>query len=88
MSFFLRENAEKRHFVANPSVFPISGVHSKKRFCNPKCNPKLRKVVTLNRNPNCNPKSKLTQKRGLFAPSSAFKEITSESLSNDVILSY
>ena len=87
MSFFLRENAEKRHFVAIPSAFPISGVHSKRRKSNPKGNPKLSKKVTLNSIPNSNPKSKLTQKRGHFAPSSAFKEITSESRSNDVILS-
>ena len=36
--------------------------------CNPKCNPKLRKNVTLNCNPKCNPKPKnthfLPQKQG------------------------
>lgn len=34
-SFFLAENVEKRHLLASFVGFPISGVHSKKRFCNP-----------------------------------------------------
>lgn len=68
VSFFLAENVEKRHLLAYFVGFPISGVHSKKRFCNPKCNPKLCKVVTLNSNPNCNPKSKRTQKKGASRP--------------------
>lgn len=85
MSFFLSENVEKRHLFAFWYKFPTSDVHSKKRKSNPKSNPKLHKGVTLNSNPKSNPKSKRTQKRGHRAPSSAFKEITSESLSNDVI---
>lgn len=68
MSFFLSENAKKRHLFAFWSKFPISCEHSKKRFCNPKCNPKLYEFVTLNRNPNCNPKSKRTRKKGASRP--------------------
>ena len=88
MSFFLSENVKKRHLFALRSKFPISCIHSKKRKSNPKSNPKLHKGVTLNSNPKCNPKSKRAQKRGIAPPRPAFKEITSESHSNDVTLSF
>ena len=73
MSFFLSENVKKRHLFAFRSKFPISCIHSKKLFCNPKCNPKLHKCITLNSNPKCNPKSKRVQKRGHRAPSSGIQ---------------
>ena len=56
MSFFLSENSEKRHLFTLATPFPISGVPSKNRKSNPKSNPKLIKVVTLNSNRNSNPK--------------------------------
>lgn len=45
--------------------FPISGVPSKNRKSNPKSNPKLIKVVTLNSNRNSNPKLKITTRKGI-----------------------
>ena len=57
MSFFLSENSEKRHLFTFDTFFPISDEPSKIRKSNPKSNPKLIKVVTLNSNRNSNPKS-------------------------------
>ena len=65
MSFFLSENSEKRHLFTLATPFPISGVPSKKRKSNPKSNPKLIKVVTLNSNRNSNPKLKITTRKGI-----------------------
>lgn len=65
MSFFLSENSEKRHLFTLATPFPISGVPSKNRKSNPKSNPKLIKVVTLNSNRNSNPKLKITTRKGI-----------------------
>ena len=65
MSFFLSENSEKRHLFTLATLFPISGVPSKNRKSNPKSNPKLIKVVTLNSNHNSNPKPKITIRKGI-----------------------
>lgn len=65
MSFFLSENSEKRHLFTLETPFPISGVPSKNRKSNPKSNPKLIKVVTLNSNRNSNPKLKITTRKGI-----------------------
>ena len=65
MSFFLSENSEKRHLFSLATSFPISGVPSKNRKSNPKSNPKLIKVVTLNSNRNSNPKLKITTRKGI-----------------------
>lgn len=65
MSFFLSENSEKRHLFSLATPFPISGVPSKNRKSNPKSNPKLIKVVTLNSNRNSNPKLKITTRKGI-----------------------
>lgn len=65
MSFFLSENSEKRHLFTLATPFPISGVPSKNRKSNPKSNPKLIKVVTLNSNRNSNPKLKITTCKGI-----------------------
>lgn len=65
MSFFLSENSEKRHLFTLATPFPISGVPSKIRKSNPKSNPKLIKVVTLNSNRNSNPKLKITTRKGI-----------------------
>lgn len=65
MSFFLSENSEKRHLFTLTTPFPISGVPSKNRKSNPKSNPKLIKVVTLNSNRNSNPKLKITTRKGI-----------------------
>lgn len=65
MSFFLSENSEKRHLFTLATLFPISGVPSKNRKSNPKSNPKLIKVVTLNSNRNSNPKLKITTRKGI-----------------------
>lgn len=65
MSFFLYENREKRHLFTLATPFPISGVPSKNRKSNPKSNPKLIKVVTLNSNRNSNPKLKITTRKGI-----------------------
>ena len=90
MSFFLSENSEKRHLFTLATPFPISGVPSKNRKSNPKSNPKLIKVVTLNSNRNSNPKLKITTRKGIKKgePQSAFKGITPTSLSNGVIISF
>lgn len=63
--FFLSENSEKRHLFTLATPFPISGVPSKNRKSNPKSNPKLIKVVTLNSNRNSNPKLKITTRKGI-----------------------
>ena len=65
MSFFLSENSEKRHLFTLATPFPTSGVPSKNRKSNPKSNPKLIKVVTLNSNRNSNPKLKITTRKGI-----------------------
>nr|DAQ86244.1 MAG TPA: hypothetical protein [Caudoviricetes sp.] len=65
MSFFLSENIEKRHLFTFDTFFPISGEPSKNRKSNPKSNPKLIKVVTLNSNRNSNPKHKITIRTGI-----------------------
>lgn len=65
MPFFLSENSEKRHLFTLATPFPISGVPSKNRKSNPKSNPKLIKVVTLNSNRNSNPKLKITTRKGI-----------------------
>ena len=65
MSFFLSENSKKRHLFTLATPFPISGVPSKNRKSNPKSNPKLIKVVTLNSNRNSNPKPKITIRKGI-----------------------
>ena len=65
MSFFLSENSEKRHLFTLATPFPISGVPSKNRKSNPKSNPKLIKVVPLNRNRKSNPKLKITTRKGI-----------------------
>lgn len=65
MSFFLSENSEKRHLFTLATLFPISGVPSKNRKSNPKSNPKLIKVVTLNSNRDSNPKLKITTRKGI-----------------------
>ena len=65
MSFFLSENSEKRHLFTLATPFPISGVPSKNRKSNPKSNPKLIEVVTLNSNRNSNPKPKITIRKGI-----------------------
>ena len=65
MSFFLSENSEKRHLFTLATPFPISGVPSKNRKSNPKSNPKLIKVVTLNSNRNSNPQLKITTRKGI-----------------------
>lgn len=65
MSFFLFGNSKKRHLFTLATPFPISGVPSKNRKSNPKSNPKLIKVVTLNSNRNSNPKLKITTRKGI-----------------------
>lgn len=65
MSFFLSENSEKRHLFTFAAFFPISGEPYKIRKSNPKSNPKLIKVVTLNSNRNSNPKLKITTRKGI-----------------------
>ena len=65
MSFFLSENSEKRHLFTLATLFPISGVPSKNRKSNPKSNPKLIKVVTLNSNRNSNPILKIATRKGI-----------------------
>lgn len=65
MSFFLSENSEKRHLFTLATPFPISGVPLKTEKSNPKSNPKLIKVVTLNSNRNSNPKLKITTRKGI-----------------------
>ena len=65
MSFFLSGNSKKRHLFTLATLFPISGVPSKNRKSNPKSNPKLIKVVTLNSNRNSNPKLKITTRKGI-----------------------
>ena len=65
VSFFLSENREKRHLFTFATFFPISGEPSKKRKSNPKSNPKLIEVVTLNSNRNSNPKPQSTTRKGI-----------------------
>ena len=65
MSFFLSKNSEKRHLFTFDTFFPISGEPYKIRKSNPKSNPKLFKVVTLNSNRNSNPKLKITTRKGI-----------------------
>ena len=65
MSFFLSENSEKRHLFTFAAFFPMLGEPSKKRKSNPKSNPKLIEVVTLNSNRNSNPKSQITTRKGI-----------------------
>lgn len=65
MSFFLSENSEKRHLFTLATPFPISGVPSKNRKSNPKSNPKLIEVVTLNSNRNSNPNPQITIRKGI-----------------------
>ena len=65
MSFFLSKNSEKRHLFTFDTFFPISGEPYKIRKSNPKSNPKLIKVVTLNSNRNGNPKPQITTRKGI-----------------------
>lgn len=65
MSFFLSENSEKRHLFTFATFFPISGEPYKNRKSNPKSNPKLIEVVTLNSNRNSNPKLKITTRKSI-----------------------
>lgn len=63
--FSYLKTAKKRHLFTLATPFPISGVPSKNRNSNPKSNPKLIKVVTLNSNRNSNPKLKITTRKGI-----------------------
>lgn len=65
MSFFLSKNSKKRHLFTFDTFFPISGEPYKIRKSNPKSNPKLIKVVTLNSNRNGNPNPQITTRKGI-----------------------